>query len=507
MERPNKVHLPLGISLAVVAGLVLTASVAVPVQPTPLPEPIHALAGPVPEKVLVDAPALVDMHARGAGATPAVANWQYINGAETFNTRLDARLLGILDAHTGGRHEPSAHDNVTAASIRDGLSVKHEVVLATGSIVGSRLVQASIDGGIQTGYTVETTYEDLGNGTVFGSAALIDPKEINTVRGLLREVPGLSSPTAPEQQPTPKPVSQQRSTTPAQPAAGTAPIPDAALLSAVAFTPAGELSVTLSQHPDIGSALEDPVNVILSAAATSQVLSPAGQDIRRQVIARRPFETPAFSGAARINCDLVACAALTYDDGPNAQTARLLEILEKHNVKATFFLQGAYVASHPQVSRSVADAGHTIANHTMSHPYLTRLPAAGIAQEVQGAQAVIEKTAGVVPAYLRPPYGSTNATVAASVGLPQILWDVDSLDWQSRDKAVFIPRIMSLVKPGSVILQHDVHAATVDGQDELITQLRSRGYYLVTLPQLFAGIELAPGGLYKCRGARSGCVR
>lgn len=142
----------------------------------------------------------------------------------------------------------------------------------------------------------------------------------------------------------------------------------------------------------------------------------------------------------------------------------------------------------------------------MSHPYLTKLSPAGIAREVQGAQAAIEKAAGVVPAYLRPPYGATNASVASSVRLPQVLWDVDALDWQSRNKAVFIPRIMSLVKPGSIILQHDVHAATVDGQDELITQLKNRGYYLVTLPQLFAGIKLAPGGSYKCRGATPGCV-
>ncbi|WP_267277197.1 polysaccharide deacetylase family protein [Arthrobacter sp. CDRTa11] len=506
MEKPNKIHLPLGISLAVVASLVLTASVAVPVQLTRSPQVISALPGPAPEKVVVDAPAFVDMRVRGAGSVPIVARWQYINGAEAFNTRLDARLLGILDAHAGGRHEPSVQDSVAGVPIRDGESVTHEVVLATGSIAGSRFVQESMDGGVRTGYTVEITYEDLGTGAVTGSAALIDPEEISTLRRMLRDVPALSAPAGSEQEPAPRPAAERGNTSAADPATGTAPIPDGELLSAVTFTPAGEVSITLSRVPDTGSALTDPVTVVLSAVATSDVLSPAGQALRRQVIAGTPFERPGSSGVERINCDIVACAALTYDDGPNAQTARLLEILEKHNVKATFFQQGAYVNSHPQVARSVADGGHTIANHTMSHPYLTKLSPAGIAREVQGAQAAIEKAAGVVPAYLRPPYGATNASVASSVRLPQVLWDVDALDWQSRNKAVFIPRIMSLVKPGSIILQHDVHAATVDGQDELITQLKNRGYYLVTLPQLFAGIKLAPGGSYKCRGATPGCV-
>lgn len=112
----------------------------------------------------------------------------------------------------------------------------------------------------------------------------------------------------------------------------------------------------------------------------------------------------------------------------------------------------------------------------------------------------------MTPAFMRPPYGATNATVSALVGLPQISWDIDSLDWQSRNKDIFIPRIMSLVKPGSIILLHDVHTATVDGQDELITQLKNNGYYPVTLPQLFAGIELQPGGSYKCRGTHPGCT-
>jgi peptidoglycan/xylan/chitin deacetylase (PgdA/CDA1 family) len=445
------------------------------------------------------------MGVRGAGALPTVASWQYISGAGAFNNRLDERLLGILDAHAGGRHQPAPREGAAFAPVSDGVSVTHEVVLAVDSTVGSKLVQVVMSGGIRTSYAEAIWYEDLTTGMVFDGASLIDPGEIDTLRELLRNMPLLDSPTVQGHDPAPIMTAEPVTVPSSGPPQNSAPVPDAELLAAVAFTPAGHVSVTLTRDPDTSTVLADPVTVTLSAEATDQVLSTAGVALRRHAIAGTQLEAPQ-PGADHVNCDLVVCAALTYDDGPNAQTARLLQVLEKHDVNATFFLQGNYVTSHPHIARSVAAAGHTVANHTMSHPYLTKLPAAGIASEVQGAQAAIENAAGVMPAYLRPPYGATSTSVAAAVGLPQILWDVDSQDWQSRDKAVFIPRIMTLVKPGSVILQHDVHAATVDGQDELITQLKNKGYYLVTLPQLFAGIDLKPGGTYKCRGTTPGCT-
>nr|WP_306422827.1 polysaccharide deacetylase family protein [Paenarthrobacter aurescens] len=425
------------------------------------------------------------MTTRTAGASPTVATWQYINGAETFNSRLDARLLGVFDARSGGRHEPATLPATPAALLADGVSITHELILATGNVVGSRFVQTTMTGGVLTGRIDQITYEDLSTGAVTDSSALVNPAMTGALRTILGdilrpEIPG--------------------------PAAGS--LSDADLLTAVALTSAGNLSVTIHQDPGTDAALAGPLTVELSAGATNKVISPAGQTLRNAVIAGTPFTIPQPSpgGLTHINCDLVPCAALTYDDGPNAQTTKLLNILDKHKVFATFFQQGGYVKANPGVAKSVAAAGHTIANHTMNHPYLTKLPQAGIEREVQSAQAAIETATGVVPAYLRPPYGATNKSVAVSVGLPQVIWDVDSMDWQSRNKAVFLPRIMGLVKPGSIILQHDIHASTVDAQAELITQLKGKGFYLVTLPQLFAGIDLKPGVTYKCRGTSPGCV-
>ena len=370
--------------------------------------------------------------------------------------------------------------------------------------MGVRLMQTTMASGTITGHTDEITYEDLATGVISASSTLVNPAEIGTVRDLVREVPLTPSSPGPAEPSPSKPAGATGESSSASPG----PVADEELLSAVAFTADGELSITFDRDPDTGAMLGQSTTVALTAQSTDRVVSSSGQALREAVIAKTPFAAPepVPGGLEHINCDLVACAALTYDDGPNAQTTRLLDILSKHGVYATFFEQGVNVNTNPAIAKSVVDAGHTVANHTMSHPYLTKLQASGVNKEIRGAQAAIEKATGVVPAYLRPPYGATNAAVAAAAAMPLIIWDVDSLDWQSRNKAVFIPRIMSLVKPGSIILQHDVHSTTVDGQDELITQLKGKGFYLVTLPQLFAGIDLQPGASYKCRGTAPGCV-
>ncbi|WP_309075065.1 polysaccharide deacetylase family protein [Paenarthrobacter sp.] len=487
MQRPAPVRSPFTIPLVVI---VLFIAACVPVTTQPAPQAPTAVIGKAPSKIARET-SIVDMTTRTAGASPTVATWQYISGAGTFNSKLDARLLSVFDARAGGRHEPAALPATPAALLADGVSVNHEIVLASGSVVGSRFVQTTMIGGVRTDRIDEITYEDLSTGVVTGSASLINPAMTSTLRTILGDTIGTAFPTQdPALNPTPNSVS------------------DAEMLTAVAFTSAGDLSVTVHRDPVSGAALPDAVTVNLNAEATDEVISPAGRALRTAVIAAVAFKAPrpAPVGRAHINCDLVACAALTYDDGPNAQTTRLLAILERHKVFATFFQQGGYVGANPGVAKAVAAAGHTIANHTMSHPYLTKLSPASIEGEIQGATNTIEKATGVVPAYMRPPYGATNKTVAASVGLPQIIWDVDSMDWQSKNKSVFLPRIMNLVKPGSIILQHDVHASTVDGQAELIAQLKGKGFYLVTLPQLFAGIDLRPGASYKCRGTAPGCV-
>jgi peptidoglycan/xylan/chitin deacetylase (PgdA/CDA1 family) len=171
-------------------------------------------------------------------------------------------------------------------------------------------------------------------------------------------------------------------------------------------------------------------------------------------------------------------------------------------VSATFFMQGTNASTNPGVAKQVTDAGHTVGNHTFSHPNLTKLSAAGVRGEIDRAGAAIRAATGAAPSFMRPPYGAANAAVKGAVGMPLILWSVDSLDWLSRNPAVFVPKVLKEITPGAIVIMHDVHATTIDGQDELITTLQTRGYHLVTVEELFEGTPLVPGQIYRSRPER-----
>jgi peptidoglycan/xylan/chitin deacetylase (PgdA/CDA1 family) len=126
--------------------------------------------------------------------------------------------------------------------------------------------------------------------------------------------------------------------------------------------------------------------------------------------------------------------ALTYDDGPNdIVTERLLEVLARHEVRATFFLIGNFVRQRPQITRAIAASGHLIGNHTMTHPWLAWQSAARIRQELTGCNAVLEDTLGVPIRYFRAPHGARRPVVlriARELGLTPVQWNIIAKDWQ-----------------------------------------------------------------------------
>lgn len=475
-----------------------------PNSPLPPPPPPNAVVG---EPVVAMDPAGIagalptSLHT--GTTTPVSARWNYIDGAENFNNRLDSVLLGIFDQNAGGRYDPSIADPAATAVAANTLTLDQEIIAIGDAMVGTRTTQSQVAGGSVPTASVTTEYTDLSTGTVQPGAALLAPDSFEKVRQFLGEAvetePQASTPPA-----SPEPSSSAVASSPPVPV----PPPAEALLGGAAFSPNGDLVVPLAISPSSGSPLAAPLTVHISAKSSTGLLSELGQRIQQLATVPRPLIPlePAPAGQKHVNCDLVPCAALTYDDGPNDQTTRLLGILASHNVHATFFEQGNYVAARPEITAAVAAAGHVLGNHTMRHPDLTKLSAAAVQAEVQGTTNLINNAAGVLPGFLRPPYGASNAQVNSIVGMPIIDWSVDSLDWQSRNKEVFLPKILNLVKPGAVILQHDIHPTTVDGQDQLITSLQGLGYHLVTVPQLFRGIELKNGRAYFCRGTTSPCT-
>jgi peptidoglycan-N-acetylglucosamine deacetylase len=126
--------------------------------------------------------------------------------------------------------------------------------------------------------------------------------------------------------------------------------------------------------------------------------------------------------------------ALTYDDGPNdVATERVLELLERHQTRATFFLIGRFVRERPQIARAIAAAGHLVGNHTMTHPWLAWQSAARIREELSGCNAALEDTLGQPVRYFRPPHGSRRPAVmriACELGLTTVQWNIIPGDWK-----------------------------------------------------------------------------
>lgn len=155
--------------------------------------------------------------------------------------------------------------------------------------------------------------------------------------------------------------------------------------------------------------------------------------------------------------------ALTYDDGPNdVHTPRLLEVLATHNVQATFFLIGRFVALRPQIAREIARGGHLIANHTFSHPNLLFLSARDIRSQLLDCSQAIADATGAPVRYFRPPFGARRPAVfdiARDCGLTPVMWTVTCFDWRRTTAAAVArtaeKRIVRDCNRGHIILMHD----------------------------------------------------
>ncbi|MEV4372048.1 polysaccharide deacetylase family protein [Nonomuraea sp. NPDC049637] len=191
--------------------------------------------------------------------------------------------------------------------------------------------------------------------------------------------------------------------------------------------------------------------------------------------------------ADKPDCRKVKCVALTFDDGPGPYTGTLLRHLAKYRAHATFFVVGRNVGVYPDVVRRTAEAGHELGNHTWSHPDLTRLSPAAIRSQLARTDQAVKSAAGVVPGLVRPPYGATDRDVRRQAHRPLVLWSVDTLDWRYRDSARVARVSLKRVRPGSVILFHDIHPTTVKALPRVLKGLSARGYRFVTVSELFGG--------------------
>ena len=199
--------------------------------------------------------------------------------------------------------------------------------------------------------------------------------------------------------------------------------------------------------------------------------------------------------------DCANCVAITYDDGPGAETNRLLDKLKAKNAHASFMVIAPSAEQHPELLKRMKAEGHTIGNHTKSHRQLNTLPYDQVSQEIDAGNAAIKKATGQRTRWVRPPYGATNATVdqvTRDKGVSQALWDVDTVDWKDRNSEHVCSSAVQGARAGSIVLMHDIHPTTVDAADCVIDGLRAKGLEPVSLDRLLR--TPVPGKRYYARG-------
>lgn len=177
--------------------------------------------------------------------------------------------------------------------------------------------------------------------------------------------------------------------------------------------------------------------------------------------------------------------ALTFDDGPHPKnTLKIIELLDKYDAKATFFMLGNRVDFYPDIAKKVADAGHDLGNHTWNHKDLSTLSKEEGVQEVEQTNEIIKSATGKESTAFRPPYGSVNEQVQNSIDIPSILWTIDTLDWKSHNPDEILKIVQENVKDGSIILMHDIHDTSAQAVEPILKYLKAEGYECVTVSEL-----------------------
>lgn len=183
--------------------------------------------------------------------------------------------------------------------------------------------------------------------------------------------------------------------------------------------------------------------------------------------------------------------ALSFDDGPHPTfTPKILDLLEKYDIKATFFMIGCNVELYPAVAKAVHLAGHEIGNHTFTHPHMKQVSLEALEQEIRKTEAVLQKNGIPRPKLFRPPEGFRSPEQVAALeeaGYLTVIWSLDSHDWQGRAVGEILSVVLNGVQGGDVLLFHDYTSrqnTTITALEQLIPKLLEDGYEFVTISDL-----------------------
>lgn len=247
---------------------------------------------------------------------------------------------------------------------------------------------------------------------------------------------------------------------------------------------------------------------------------PAGRHhLPKSVSRNRAPETPGIETAAQLVAVRrlagyglpIYCAgpgrrlvALTFDDGPGQYTQLALQALSERHLVATFFLVGREVRARPDSAQREKPYG-AFGDHTMTHPFLPALSRGRMVEEIAEGKALVERTVGEPVVMFRPPFAGRSAAVDVTVrrlGMLDVLWTVDSQDWRGIGYQQIERNVIGGLRPGSIVLMHENHAATIRALPAIFAALARSHLQAVTVPQL---IDEDPPSISQLRAGPAGC--
>lgn len=215
--------------------------------------------------------------------------------------------------------------------------------------------------------------------------------------------------------------------------------------------------------------------------------------VSTSVTTTKPTTTEPTTVDSRGSTDSVKkLVALCFDDGPGtASTEKLVKGLKARGAKATFFELGEKIAENPEMAKLIVDSGSEIGIHGYTHTDFVKLGVGGMEKEIKDTQALISKyTSQSSTTHVRPPYGSYNNEIQKKImdmGYDIILWNVDTLDWKTKDSDAVCSSIVSNgADGGDILCIHDIYTTSADGALKAVDELMSKGYKFVTISELEA---------------------
>ena len=176
--------------------------------------------------------------------------------------------------------------------------------------------------------------------------------------------------------------------------------------------------------------------------------------------------------------------ALTFDDGPNHNTTKILDILEKYDIVATFFVLGTNIGSNEKTIKRMHELGMEIGNHMYSHKIATKLSEEKLQEEINKTDKLVYDIIHKYPTLIRPSYGIYNNKIKKIIKRPIILWNIDTLDWKYHDSKKIANKVFNNLNRGNIILMHDIYSATANSLEIIIPKLLSEGFKFVTVSDL-----------------------